>query len=393
MTPSTPSHSKTLEGLKRIASWLALAVGACGSDGTHNQVLPYRLTDSTRLAALRRATVPKAHTENDRLTVVLVAVDGVRWQDVVDGPDPTRRSLCSKGSDDQPDTPTTPHLERLLQERGAGLGGPSGHPFRASGPRYVSLPGYVELMTGRRATGCLDNECVGTRWPTLADDFAPRGGAAVVSSWPVIARAAGFDPSVFVSAGRRDVRGELGPLARRAWEAAANADPAPGYGDYRPDHATAEVALHVLDERRPAFLFVGLGDTDEHAHHGNYCEYLRALRSADEVVGRLSRALEERERSGDETLLVVTTDHGRDHSFADHGDSAESGRVWLVAAGRSIAARGWIPLAAPGHLADIAATVRLLARIEPPAHDQGRLLDELVAGHASGVRTVLATHP
>jgi arylsulfatase A-like enzyme len=170
----------------------------------------------------------------------------------------------------------------------------------------------------------------------------------------------------------------MGPRAHRTWLSAKDASPAPGFGDYRPDPLTAAVALDVLRESRPSFLFVGLGDTDEYAHHRDYAGYLRALEHADSVIGAIDDELATLRRRGVDTLLVVTTDHGRSKSFADHGDDPESSRVWLVAAGEAVRSR---------HLADIAPTVHALAGRAPSPTHQGRPIPELLAPR----RTTLAS--
>src|SRR5262249_45337218 len=121
-------------------------------------------------------------------------------------------------------------------------------------------------------------------------------------------------------------------------EEGAAADPEPGHGDYRPDRYTAAVALRYLEERAPRFLFLGLGDTDEHAHAGDYAAYVRALRASDGVLDELYRVLARMGERGRATSVFVTADHGRGHDYRHHGRAfPESRRVWLVAAGPAIA--------------------------------------------------------
>jgi arylsulfatase A-like enzyme len=151
----------------------------------------------------------------------------------------------------------------------------------------------------------------------------------------------------------------------QAYQRGEAASPDPGYGSYRPDALTAEIALAYLRVRRPRFLFLSLGDTDEHAHHGSYARYLEALRYADHVVGEIAVTLADMSAAGQPTLLVVTADHGRASSFAEHGAAwPESSRVWLVAAGDAVLARGLVHSPTPRRLADIAPTVRAIAGLD-----------------------------
>ena len=301
-------------------------------------------------------------------SIVLVAIDGVRWQEIFHGVE-QKRALDAGMSPAEVLSARAliPNLS-TLRERGTALG-----PDRiaASGPEFISQPGYMELMTGSRETGCTTNACSRVRIPTLADDFARQSGVApdevaVIASWSGVGPAAAVDPTrVTVSVGRdggltRD-RLRFDAQARALLDTAAEAPPAPGSGDYRPDALTAEIAIHYLRKKRPRFMFLSLGDTDEHAHRGDYPGYLRALAHADWVVGRIAGVLAEHERSGRRATLIVTTDHGRENEFANHGAHApESAAVWLIAAGAGIEPGR---LGRVSRLADVATAVRTIAGV------------------------------
>lgn len=324
--------------------------------------------------------------------VVLVVLDGVRWQDVFVGADPVlaaQAKVPALHADS-----LMPHLHALVAERGAALGAPGqGAPMQASGPNYVSLPGYNEILSGRTVTACKDNDCDRTRAPTLMDEaraVARRStDVAVIASWPKIELACSADPSTMVvSTGRSRVHHE--ELLRddailASWlDEGAKADPFPGKDDYRPDRYTAAIGLRYLETKRPRLMFLGLGEPDEYAHRDDYAGYLDSLRAADGTVGDLFDVLDRLGERGKHTTVFVTADHGRGRDYRVHGKNfPESGRVWLVAAGGGVSARG-LAHAARGHrLADVAPTIRLLldlpADVSPLA---GSPLDELLAAPA-----------
>ena len=78
--------------------------------------------------------------------VVLVVLDGVRWQDVFEGVDPElARRHGVPAAEVVPASALVPNLYRLAETRGAMIGAPGqGAPINATGPNYVSLPGYME---------------------------------------------------------------------------------------------------------------------------------------------------------------------------------------------------------------------------------------------------------
>jgi hypothetical protein len=282
--------------------------------------------------------------------IVLVTIDGVRAEDIF-APDARTR---------------LPNLYALI-DRGVALGSATS-PLRASGPRFVSLPGYREILTGRRGTrACVNNECGPLHEPTLLDELRLRGGldgsdVVVLGSWPVIDRAAAAAPGALTISVGRHGGATRARLAREPALAAALADGAqarafPGRGDYRPDAATAALATALLDARQPRVLWIALGDTDEYAHRGDWSRYLAALTAADALLGRIAAT------AADDTIVLVAADHGRSANFRDHGDSFESGASWLVAAGGPIVPSGIARDGDTHRLADIAPSLRALLRL------------------------------
>jgi len=308
---------------------------------------------------------------NERVTVV-VAIDGVRWQEVFQGVERDR----ARGLNLRPESAREllPNLYRLIDDHGCALGAPgTGSLVSASGPNFVSLPGYTEMFSGAAPVDCPDNDCGRVSRPTVADqvaqlDHSP-ADVAVITSWPKIELAASSAPEhLTISAGRSQTRNthvlRQHPEVWRAYREGARAKPAPGWGDFRPDRHTAALALDYLRHAEPRFLFVGLGETDEYAHQNDYRNYLSALRHADRVIGQIYEALERAEYAGATTLLFVTSDHGR-AGFVHHGRAyPESARTWLVAAGSAVRARGNVRSPETRRLADLAPTIRALWGIE-----------------------------
>jgi hypothetical protein len=367
------SALRRLAALLMFAAPASLVAWAGVTWGAARDALPIK-REARRFEPL---PMPVERTGEERTTsaVVLVVLDGVRAQEVFGGAD---RDLA-RGRGLNPlawanPRDLTPYLQRWLDSDAIALGVPGhGAEIVASGPRFISLPGYLEIFAGKPDPACEGNECVRPPAHTIADDVRESSGAddvAVITSWPNIARAAAGDPSAYVmSAGRKLLsRGDLlradsgmSPLLERG----ARVKAWPGEGDYRPDAFTAKVALRYLETARPRFVFVGLGDADEYAHRGDYHGYLEAVHASDTFLGELQATLARMGARGRHTTVLVTADHGRAYSFVDHGARyPESARVWLVAAGGDVRGHGVVPAAARHTLSDIAPTVRGLLGIQ-----------------------------
>lgn len=302
--------------------------------------------------------------------MVLAVLDGVRDHEIFGGADARLSDEHGLALEDRPDVAhLIPNLLRLMSIEGAAEGGPGMGSFvEASGPEFLSKPGYMELLTGRSDTGCLSNDCDRVPFATVADDVArrPGGGAVVVSSWAGIdsvASVGGSNVLASVGSSAGDGRAALAKISaiREVLDAPDPArSPAWGAG-FRSDELTGRLALTVLRNRTPTFLFVALGETDEYADAGDYRGYLAALTRADAIIGRIWADLRARNARGRPCTLFVTTDHGRAHDFKSHGKAyPESARVWMIAAGAGIAAKGFVKPPLNRRLSDIGQTIRFV---------------------------------
>lgn len=308
--------------------------------------------------------------------VVMIVLDGVRWQEVYEGIDMSiarPRGMQEAYSLRKPEA-LMPNLHRLM-ERGVALGAPGhGAPVTATGT-FVSLPGYTEMFTGQRHVPCADNNCRKPHTHTFLDELradAPsRDDVTVITSWPAIERGAALDPTKMVMSTGRDYGYHRDALrydntSKMLLWGGDDAFPYPGDDHYRPDYYTGKIATRYLEAKKPRFLFVGMGDGDEFAHKNDYRGYISALQQEDKIIGDVMHDLDAMGERGKQTTMIVTADHGRCAEFVGHGaDCPESGRTWIVAAGGQVPSRGYVDLATERHLADIAPTLRIVLGLPP----------------------------
>ena len=318
--------------------------------------------------------------------IVLVTIDGVRAEDVFEGADPKLRPGSNVAPLRRPEA-VMPRTHRLVATRGVALGAERagcGEVRTASGAN-VSLPGYLEIFTGRR-TRCRDNNCDRTTSPTVLDEavHAGFGPVASIGSWEVLDRAvSNRSMPMLVSEGTQRWP-ESRPIDNHALEqlvaAGERADAHPGHGGYRPDASTAAIALEYLRTAHPAFLHVGLGDPDEYGHRNDYPAYLKSIGQADAFIGQVADTLDGMGELGARTTVIITTDHGRNRDFQHHGaNSLTSARTFVLAFGGRVAKRGVACPTRDVTLADIAPTIRVLTGLpRDPSHESGRPIEEIV---------------
>lgn len=350
--PRERKHRCWARMLVAIALWLpACVVGAADADG------------------------------RSRRNVVLVTLDGVRTQEIFGGLDvDLLRSRLGKGKP-LADDPLylrygagTPQARReklmpflwgtLLREHGSIAGNAAlGSRVQVGNTMRFSYPGYAELLTGRARDGAIDsNDHIQNPFPTVLEFVRerlklPRGQVAAFGSWDRFEVIPEHRPgSIFVNAGFMAYKSP-DPGVRRL---DAMQDKALAWTEERFDAFTEAFALDYLRREGPRLLYVGLGDTDEWAHAGNYELVLRALHDTDDFLRELWTWLQSQPRYRGNTTLIVTTDHGRGRGkdWTDHGAGVEGAQdIWIAIAGPDDARRGEWRDAPPLRQGQVAATV------------------------------------
>lgn len=322
--------------------------------------------------------VPEPESELPERHVVVVTLDGVRWEDIL-------------GSTPETSTLAMPNLHRLVRERGTVFGGGGcEHDVRTHGSTFVSFPGYLEIFTGK-PTVCTHNYCPPPETDTFVDEARRTShraaDVAVFASWNRYGAATARDrKNIVMSSGAHTI---ALPIAKEDAKIKSLLDLGsatagyPGYGDYRQDVNTARIALRYLETKTPRLLVIGLGDADEQAHRGDTAGYKRAIARSDEILGDLDRTLARMGPDGERTAVIVTTDHGRAHSLYNHGaGSPESARVFVAAYGAGITQRGVACPPEDVKLTHVAGAVRALLGIQT-AEPAGPLAEAVVTDLAS----------
>ena len=269
--------------------------------------------------------------------VILVTLDGVRWNEFFEGPDP------ALAAGDQ--AATFPNFWSQLAAQGAVFGDTRKNgSFAVANPKILSLPAYHNIMAGALRY-CRDNNCGRISVETLPERLAreldlPFGKVAVISSWHKIALAAQSQPNkIFVNAGLTPLADPTAPqindpeLDRLNTEQAAQS-----LNGARFDRFTWAQAMRYLKRHEPRFLWISLNDADEWGHQGQYPAYLATLRWYDYWLRELVATLEKMGDYSSRATIVMTTDHGRGNGreWKKHGGVSSAKRIWLYAKGPGI---------------------------------------------------------
>lgn len=291
--------------------------------------------------------------------VVIVTIDGFRWQEVFGGAD---RDYLKKTSDGKPSAAEIrfwrddaharretllPFFWNTIAKEGVVLGDPSRQSrVHLTNGLWFSYPGYAEMLTGIADPRVDSNDKVPNPNVTVLEWLNGRPGFAgrvhAVGDWDVL-------PSI-LNVGRSHLPvGSMQPVPdpRSDRERAINdltADLPPYWNGVIFDAPVMQAALEALKTRHPRVLYVMLGETDEWAHGGRYDLYLDSAFRSDRFLGTLWRTLQSSPEYRSTTTLIVTTDHGRGATvkdWTDHGRDVPSAETtWMAMIGPGIGAPG-----------------------------------------------------
>jgi hypothetical protein len=288
--------------------------------------------------------------------LVIVTLDGMRWQEVFGGADRDYFKRDAQGSGGEAERrfwrPTAterraalmPFLWGTVATQGQIFGDPAaGSTSRLTNGLWFSYPGYSELLAGVADPRVDSNRKVPNPNVTVLEWLNRRPGfegrVAAFGSWDVL-------PSI-LNVGRSGIVVGTGytlfPAPAADGERAVNdlAADLPRYWEYGPfDAPVLYAALDHLRTRRPRVLYLLLGETDEWAHEGRYDLYLDAAFRADRFIERVWTTLQGMPEYAGRTALLVTTDHGRGATttdWTDHGREVPAAeRTWMAVLGPGV---------------------------------------------------------
>ncbi|MBX7186678.1 MAG: alkaline phosphatase family protein [Vicinamibacteria bacterium] len=301
-----------------------------------------------------------AFAQNPTRSVVVVTLDGLRWQEMFGGADEAYFKRDGKGGIDPAskkyagDTPEArrallmPFMWKVIAKEGQIFGDPSQQSrSHVTNGLWFSYPGYNEMLSGAADPRVDSNNKVPNPNVTVLEWLNRRPGfegkVSAFGSWDVLPFILNTDRSRLpVGTGFVPAPDPKTAREREINQLAADLPPYWGYGTF--DAPIVYAALEELESRKPRVLYIMLGEGDEWAHESRYDLYLDATRRADRFIERIWATLQSLPEYRDRTTLLVTTDHGRGATvkdWSDHGKDVPAAEdTWMAALGPAVPSLG-----------------------------------------------------
>lgn len=296
--------------------------------------------------------------------VVLITVDGYRWQELFGGADSTLLNSKEFGSEklrseywrptpEERRSRLMPFVWSKIARDGVMLGNRwKQNKMHVRNKMQFSYPGYNELLCGYADDARINSN--GYNWnPNVtvleAANNTERyhGKVLAFASWDVFTHILNEQRSgLEVNTGFRHSLSKNPTADECCLNHALDKTPRL-WSDERFDSFTHAYAIEAMKSRKPEFIYIAYGDTDDFGHMGDYRLYLEAAEHVDQFIKELWELTQNDSFYKDKTTFIITCDHGRGDGkislsdWRDHGPNVtDSGQTWFMAFGKGVQAVG-----------------------------------------------------
>lgn len=329
--------------------------------------------------------------------LVLVTVDGLRWQEIFQGKQqtlienekltPHKNALIDNLAllpAEEAKSSLMPFLWGTVARKGTIIGDRTIlSNMSVANQWYFSYPGYSEIFTGVTNPKLNSNAKVDNPEISFLEWLSHERGykdIAAFGSWDVFPYILNTKRSkLYVNAGFTPATLSKHSEQIKLLNDLQQEIPSPWH-NVRLDAFTHRFAVDYLKKNKPRVLAISYGETDDFAHDGKYDEYLKAAHRTDKFIDDLWQTLQSIEQYKNNTNLIIVSDHGRGSNTEDWQYHASanavksnmkrlskfeqgivgSEHIWMAALGPDIRTQGIMQTGAELYQKQIAATALTL---------------------------------
>ena len=310
--------------------------------------------------------------------LVVITIDGLRWQEVFSGAeenlvsDPKQvrdtelyRKTYWRSTPEERREVLMPFTWNTIAKKGILIGNRNKNSMmQVANKTNISYPGYCEMMTGMVDEAITGNDPVNNTHRNVLEaaneDPRYKGSVVMYGSWKStrfaihnepagIPACVSYEPNV---AKKQTPRLQL---AQRMLEGMPHF--------WRSEHFDAftyAFALETLLNDHPKVMWISFGDCDEWGHARKYDFYLDGAKGTDAFIRDIYEACEADKFYRGKTTYLIACDHGRGfgNEWTNHGSGTKgSEATWVMMLGKGVEALGETTECGPFYTKQIAATI------------------------------------
>ena len=325
-------------------------------------------------------SIEKIQAQTKTENIILVTLDGLRWQEVFGGADSTL--LKNKNyTRDYDGTAASfwndnlgerrrmlfPFIWNVVAQNGQLHGNRNaGSKVNVVNPYQFSYPGYNEMLTGYPDPTVNSNDKVMNKNTNVLEFINQqkefKGKVAVFSSWDAFPYILNEPRSGIYVNSDTDTINFKNPNLKLINDLQFLAPRPVGV---RPDVITYMAAREYSKAYQPKVLYIALDETDDLAHAGMYDQYLNSAHAEDAMLADIWNIVQSNPQYKNKTTLIITCDHGRGDAikdqWKDHGQNVkDSGETWLAVIGPDTKTLGEVKTTEQLYQRQYAATIAAL---------------------------------
>lgn len=291
--------------------------------------------------------------------VFIITTDGLRWQEIFNGADESiitdidfvkdtalTKEMYWAESPEERRKKLMPFLWSTILAKGQLHGNRRfNNKVNVSNPYKISYPGYNEILTGYADPFVITNKANNNKNENLLEYLNKQDGyrnsVAAFCSWNIFPYILNKERSkIPVNSGyeRAESSTPVGDIINTVQDSVHTKEAT------RYDQLTFLHAKEYIINNHPKVMLLGLGETDEFGHKGEYDNYLQQANNVDKMIAELWYLVQTDPFYKNNTIFIITTDHGRgskpakwySHSMLTKG----AGETWLAMIGPGIRAIG-----------------------------------------------------
>ncbi|WP_276168762.1 sulfatase-like hydrolase/transferase [Zobellia alginiliquefaciens] len=336
----------------------------------------------------------KTNAQENDTKVVLITLDGLRWQELFSGADSllvankkyvhdttALKSSFWKSTAKARREALMPFVWNSVSKMGTIHGNRElGSKVDLTNKMWFSYPGYNEILTGKADDARIgSNDKIPNPNTTVLEianrDERYQNKVAAFGSWDVFPYIVNEERSgVPVNGGFEIAEGKDLSEREKFLNELQPKVPSP-WSTVRLDAFTHYYAVEHMRKNHPELVYIAYGETDDFAHDGDYEAYLKSTHNTDGLIKNLYDFTQQDPFYKDKTLFIITTDHGRGtqplETWKSHGENIKgAGHVWIILFGKGVSKGGEISISEQLYSNQIAPTLLKVLDLKNPSKNR-----------------------